>query len=250
MKRYLFHKFNKIVSILFLFIIWYAISLTTNPIILPSPLVVLSDFIQLLSESSFYSSTYNTLLSTWLGTFGAIFTGVFLGYLSAISRKVDNMINPLTLVIQSAPIISWILLSLIWFDNSIIPVIVVGFSAMPIVYITVRTELFKVFDEYKEFIKIYHLKGLKLFKNILLPAIFISLKSSIRIVTELALKISVMAEVISNATGGLGEGLNNFWINVETSKVIAITLGLIIITTINVKIVNRILIFFLGKYQW
>ncbi len=220
---------------------WEITTYFVDPILLPKPLDVIKETASLLSSKEVYSSLLNTLTKTYMGVAGSLIAGLFFAVLAVQSKFIDRIINPITLIFQSAPIISWILLSLIWFDNSIIPIIVIIFSAFPIIFINSRNSIHNIEKRTRNFVKIYNIDKIKRIKGIYLPSIYITLKSSVRVVMELSLKISVMAEVISNATGGIGENLNNSWINIDTVSLLSITLILIMFTYINVKIVDFIL---------
>ncbi len=221
---------NKLLPFIAFIVVWQLVSLLFSSLILPSPIEVAKSIGSIVVTGGFYSSISITLLRAVVGLVISLLLGILLGFLMHFSKAVDSIMHPIIIVLQSLPIISWLLLALIWFENSVIPVFIVAISTLPIIILNVYEGLKEISGEYLELVHFYKLSFSKCLKGLYLPTIMTFIVSAYKIIIGLCVKTSVMAEVISRVKQGIGNDLNTAWINIDTTEVLAYTVIIVLFT--------------------
>ena len=233
---------NKFIVATLLIVLWYVAASFYDPLIFPSPLEVARAGMNIGKSGEFAVSILATLLNTIIGICFALLSGIVLGLLSGFSKSIYTIFHPLVIIVQSTPVISWILLALIWFSNDIIPVVLVIFSSAPIVIVNISEGVRNVDKKLLEMAHIYRIKRSRILRDIYLPSILSQLLSSIKLILGLSFKVAVMAEVVGRVRGGIGEKLNWAWINIETADIMAWTIIIVIVTYLVEKLVMKIIV--------
>ena len=114
---------TKLISLLLILSTWQAASKFYDPIILPSVLDVAKSMLYIFKSGELYSSIFYSSIKLILGLFSAVFAGFLIGLGMAASKFMKNILHPMVVFLQSIPVISWILLALIWFVPDIIPIL-------------------------------------------------------------------------------------------------------------------------------
>ena len=108
-----------LVSITLILIIWKFASLIIDAdIILPPPEIVIKSLINIITKKNFSDRVLNTLFRGLAGFTISYISGIILGLCSGLSSRCKFLLQPITSIIRSTPVISIILLALIWFKNS------------------------------------------------------------------------------------------------------------------------------------
>jgi NitT/TauT family transport system permease protein len=228
-------------STLFIIAIWKIISLNYNPIILPAPEKAFYTIYEMILTQSFWISLGYSFFRIIIGYLLAIFIGTFLGIIMGLSKKADNLLRPVISMLQTVPNISWILLAIIWFGlNSKIIIFTIFISLMPIFVINSAEGIENTSAEYLEMAAVYRLKPLTIFSKIYLYSIKPYLRSAAVITSERAWKIGAMAELLSLDTG-IGAGL--YWArnNLQTERIFAWTIVLILMGFLSSKLLKFLL---------
>jgi NitT/TauT family transport system permease protein len=228
-------------STLFIIAIWKIISLNYNPIILPAPEKAFYTIYEMILTQSFWISLGYSFFRIIIGYLLAIFIGTFLGIIMGLSKKADNLLRPEISMLQTVPNISWILLAIIWFGlNSKIIIFTIFISLMPIFVINSAEGIENTSAEYLEMAAVYRLKPLTIFSKIYLYSIKPYLRSAAVITSERAWKIGAMAELLSLDTG-IGAGL--YWArnNLQTERIFAWTIVLILMGFLSSKLLKFLL---------
>ena len=106
-------------------VIWQVLSLVVNnDILLSGPVETFKALITLGSESSFYLSVGMTVAKILLGFIIGMALGVILAILSYRIGIIREFFSPFVSVIKSIPIVSFIIIALIWAGNSFVTIIV------------------------------------------------------------------------------------------------------------------------------
>lgn len=223
---------NKIIGIILLIILWHIISKNISSIILPSPKEVLLAIKNIVLDKMFFFNVKQTVIRAVVGFFMSLIISIPLGLLMGIKKVFYDSIHPLIIFIQSMPVISWVLLAIIWFDSEIIPVIVVMLATSPIMILNIAEGVKRVDNKLLSMAKIYKISKKNIFTKIYLPSIAGYLESSIKIVIGNTFKVVVMAEVLAHPNKGIGEKMNWARINIETAELIGWSILIVSITFI------------------
>ena len=120
-------------------VLWIAIwevvyLLIGSDVYFPSPLAVAQTFISLLLEKTTWVvigySTYRTLVALVISAV----LGVLFGVACGLSRTLYDITNPLMVVLKSTPVVSVIIIAIIWFRSTDVPIFAGILMCLPIIF--------------------------------------------------------------------------------------------------------------------
>ena len=213
-----------------------------NPIILPAPKSVLKSLGEIFFSEKLLKEVWITLFQAFLGVSLSFLIALPIGILFGIKRKIFSIIKPVILFLQSTPVISLILIMLIWFPVRIIPLLIIFISALPIIVFNTYEGIISTDNTLINMAKVYKVPSKKILQKIYIPLLKSYLISTLNIVIGNSVKIIVMAEVLIHSPKGIGFELNQARINIETEKLFAWTIVIILLTYFFDKILNFFLV--------
>jgi len=219
--------------------IWAGISTQVSPIILPSPLRVFYTTLFLLQNN--YSEILVTLSRLGFSLALTYIIGIPLSFGIVTSKNLKIFFRPGLLFMQSTPIISWILLALIWLDSRYIPIFIICISTIPILVLNIVSGMEGIDKKILEMAKIYNISKKNCFYKIQLPSLVRYLLPATEIILGSSFKVIVMAEVISRVSNGIGNGLNIGWLNIETDIILGWTVIIYILSFFISKLILTLL---------
>lgn len=215
-----------------LIIIWSAAALIVDDeIILPSFVDVFKKLISMFKTGALLPAILKTASRIMIGVLISIVFGNFLAYIS-YKFKLKEYLEPLFSILRTIPVISIVLIVLFFAEKNLLSIIVVILVTLPIVYENIHTALTNIDSGKLELAKVYDLKSVTVFRYIELPAIIKSTLMSLRIALGLSFKAGATSEVVSGATGGLGELMYVSKLSFDMPELIAITFVIIILSFI------------------
>jgi NitT/TauT family transport system permease protein len=209
---------------------WGFLSFFYDSLILPSPIEVFLALKSIVFSSDFLLIVSNTLLKLIIGLILALAVGITLGLSISLNNALKDIFYPVIVFLQAAPVISFILLALIWFSPSIIPVFILCINTFPNLTINVYEGINNIDNKLLEMSRFYRVDNKTLIKKLYIPSIISHILASTRIILSNAFKITVMAEVISKSNMGIGSKINWAWINIETDTILAWTLIIVFLS--------------------
>ncbi len=234
-------SFKKIFILLFWLVIWEIFALIVNKeIYLPSPISTFKTLILLLIDKSTYIiilfSTYRTILGLLLS---CIF-GIILGFACGLNEFLYDLINPIVIVIRSTPIISIIILAIIWLKSSNVPVFATFLMCFPVIFTNVSTGIKNTDKKVLEMCKVYNISKFNIIKSVyfhsVLPYIYSAIISSIGI----AWKASSAAEVLSVPKYSIGKYLFYAKTSLEPTSLFSWTIIIVTLSYIFEVIFKRV----------
>ena len=215
-----------------LIIIWSAAALIVDDeIILPSFVDVFKKLTSMFKTGALLPAILKTTSRIMIGVLISTITGIFLAYISS-KFNLKEYFEPLFSILRTIPVISIVLIVLFFAKKNLLSIIVVIFVTLPIVYENVHTALTNIDSGKLELAEVYDLKIGTVFRYIELPAIIKSTLMSLRIALGLSFKAGATSEVVSGATGGLGELMYVSKLSFDMPELIAITFVIIILSFI------------------
>ena len=134
-----------------------------------------------------------------------------------------------------------ILVVMFWFKSNTVPVFVALLMTLPVMTNSVYHGFVSVDPKLKELAKVYNFSGIKAFFHISLPSAYQSIKLGIKTIFGLTWKVVVAGEVLSLPKYSIGTMLQNGNIHLETERVMAVTLLLVVLCFVLQKIVEFLL---------
>jgi len=208
--------------------LWWLVSFfVEKTLILPTPLEVLVRLGELIFEAVFWKSILATLGRILLGfclgmTLGAVFA--FIMYRLEIANLV---FAPIIRIIQATPIVSFILIALIWLPTNALPVVISGMMVLPIAWSSIATGLQSINYNILEMASVFRIGRMRMLARVFLPALNPSITAAAISGIGLAWKSGITAEVLALPALAIGRGIYDAKIYLETPDLFAWTLVVI-----------------------
>jgi len=204
-----------------------ASSLWVEHYVLPSPFVVIGEYVRLLGGGLIWYHTWITAQEALLGFAAGVSFGFVGGYFLSRSEKAERLLMPYVLAAQTAPKMAFAPLLIIWFGYGIVPKVVL---AMLIVFfpIFVNTMLgvHSIKKDQWELMKTAHGSRLQVFLKLELPSILPELFAGLKTGISFAVVGAVVAEFVG-AKAGLGYEIIYHAGYLHTSTVFALLIQLV-----------------------
>lgn len=229
--------FGIILSLSFWLIVWLIVCKKTGiALLVPSPLSVAEKLKELLSQKEFYNTVFISFSRITKGYLLGVLSGTFLGILISFSAILRSIFKPFLTAVKTTPVVSFIILALIWIERDSVPVFITVLMVMPIVTAGILNGLGSADGELLEMANAYKFGFLKKLKYIYLPSAAPSFTTACETAIGLGWKAGIAAEVICMSSGTIGKALKNSQVYLETDELFAWTAVVIVISLILEKL--------------
>lgn len=242
MKQKIFQYKYRILAIILWLMIWQGVSMYLgNEILLASPMEVMDAFSELFQSKTFYLSALHTIEKISLGFSLAVVGGILFALLANLHEFFCEFISIFIRVIKSIPVVSFIMLTLLWMESKNLSVIISFLMVLPVVYLNVLNGIHKTDPLLLEVAKVYRISAIKRIRYIYIPAVMPYFVSSCSIGLGLCWKSGIAAEVIGLPVNSIGEQLYEAKLYLMTKELFAWTIVIIIISLLFEKIVMMLI---------
>jgi len=221
-------KFDWLLVLGLWLIVWSLISLRVSAFYLPSPLETGKALFALFLLKETYIIIVMSLFRVLAGLILAIFLGVTTGLLAGVSTGVYKFLQPILVAIKSTPVVSFIILAMIYMNKAYVPSFCGMLLCYPIIYYNVIEGYRTVDSELINMSKVYNVpmkrQLLRLYIPSMAPYIFAGILTSIGI----GWKGTIAAEVISVLQTSIGNEIYSGKIYLDTEAVFSWTIIIII----------------------
>lgn len=194
------------------------------PLILPTPRATLVQILALVSTTAFWHHLAATL-SRGLSGFGlSLGLGLLIGLWAGKNSAAHAFFRPLIILMRSTPVMSVIILALIWFQRNTVPVFATFLMAFPIVVQNVIAGVRGVDRSLLEMVTIYRVPARLRLSHLYLPSLLPFLAAGISSGLGITWKVLIAAEVLSYPRWGIGTQMDTARVYLQTDKVFAWTL--------------------------
>lgn len=222
--------------------VWQAASMIINQsLYMPSPAETYTALCGLLIKSSFWLSVLFTLFRVVLGLAISFVTGVAIAYLSSRWSVLQSILSPAVTAVKSTPVVSIIILALVWFDDSFAPVLSCVLLCFPIFYTNTLSGIKSVDKELLEMAAAFRVKHIRVLTGISIPSVMPNVYSALSICIGFSWKSVVAAEALSNPKYSMGYSLVTTKNYLDIPELFAWTITVIIISIIVEKVLKHIL---------
>ena len=236
------HRYIGLLSTLVLLLLWKVISININAkIILPPPEDVIIRLIKISQSRIFWQSILTTTIRTLYGFTLSFVLGFITGITCGSSKRVSAALSPLVSVIRSVPVMSIILIAMIWFRTDMVPVFVCFLMIFPIITANVSQGIIEVDKSLIEMASAFRLTKYNILFHITIPSTIPFVLSGVRAAVGVAWKSVIAAEVLSQPVKAIGTGIQFSQMNLETAEVIAWTVIAVILSKISEFAVEMII---------
>ena len=220
---------------------WWLVSLAVGlPVILPPPPAVLLSVLRELGSPAFLSAVAVTALRAVLTLVISVLVAIPLGMLAARQLLWERLLRPFMTTVRSVPFISVILLAMVWFTSGRVPLFVALLMVLPLVYESARSGVAGIDAHLFRLFNVHGITGAARVAHLLLPGARTALNGGLRSANGIAWKVTVAAEVISNPRSGIGVQMGEARLFLETERLLAWTLVLIVLSTLSERLISRL----------
>lgn len=210
-------------------------------LLLPSPVVVWETLLGLVVTSEFWEEVWVSFQRVSLGIVSGTLAGILLGVCTHFLVGVRYFLSPVMKVVQSTPVVSFILLVLLWVPRTYVPPVVSGLMVLPLIWSSVERGLGQRDLALYEFGKSYGFSFFQMGKLVYLPAVSPYFATALGNAVSLAWKSGVAAEVICLPPVAVGKQLQQSKIYLDTPKLFAWTVVVVVLSTLMEFFVKKIL---------
>ena len=176
-------------------------------ILLVSPGGALARLGELIPTADFWGTVWYSLARIAGGFLAASVVGVLGAAAAATSRVVDALVTPMLAAVRSTPVVSFIILVLMWASSGQLAFVISFLMVLPITYTNVLEGIRHRDRSLLEVATVFRVPLIRRLPAIDFPAVLPFFIASCKIGVGLAWKSGIAAEVIGLAEGSIGEQL-------------------------------------------
>lgn len=222
MRLFISNNKYKLLSTMFVIIIWYFISkIVSNEVIVPS---ITSTFLELKNifiDKNFFSIISSTMTRFILASIITIISSILLAVLSYYFIIIKHLLNPFITFMKSVPTMGIIVLALIWFKNSTAPIFIGFIVVFPILYEGVLNCFFNIDKNLVSMAKLYKVNFIRKIEYIYFPYLINNLLPILPSSLGLMLKVIIAGEVLGQPKYAIGSNVQLEKLYLNTSGVLA-----------------------------
>ena len=194
-------------------LVWQVGSMVMNAVypyghvLLASPLAALVRLGELAGTRAFWGAVAWSSFRILGGFLAACVLAVLFAACSARWRVVRELLAPLVAAVKAVPVVSFIILALVWLSARSLPPFIAALMVFPPVYLNVLSAISHTDRELLEMARVFRVPFSRQLTGIYLPAVLPAFRSSVSLALGLCWKAGVAAEVIGLPNGSMGERL-------------------------------------------
>jgi NitT/TauT family transport system permease protein len=225
------HKLISFFAVFILLAAWQVIAMSSGSSqILPSPLQTLESLKEIVISKTFLPSIGSTVIRGLAGFFIALALALLLGIPAGLSKPFFLFLNPVLVTVRSTPVISIILLAIIWLGSQKVPVFIAILTMFPIMCGNIIEGIKNVDKSLIEMARVHKVKNARILLHISLPSIIPFLTGGISNALGFGWRAIIIGEVLAQPSMGIGTRMQDAQIFLQVGDLIAWTLIAILIS--------------------
>lgn len=230
-----------LISIISLIIIWKIVSLIINSaIIFPSPESTIISLYNLVKTREFFLIILSSLERGLIGFILSFILGTAIGFAAGFNKIFNKLLEPILVIIRSTPVMSVILIALIWFKANNVPIFASFLMSFPIICTNVIEGIRNIDIRLIQMAKIYKIKKWRIIGEIYFPSLVPFLIAAVSTAFGIGWKVVIAAEVLSQPKYAIGTSLQLSKIYLNIDEVFAWTIVAVLLGYIFEKLVRLI----------
>ncbi|MGI6492290.1 MAG: ABC transporter permease [Peptococcaceae bacterium] len=227
----------QLAGLVLFFALWQVLSGLYSQVIIPSPREVAGSIIDQTISGELWEHGRQSIVRGLTGFGLALAIGTPLGLLIGLNPVASGLFRPAVVVLQVTPLISWLLLAMIWIGFSKVPVFIVFVTTLPLIVINVYQGVRNIDRQLLQMASVFRVNNSRIIREIYLPQVAPYLMAGIANALGTTWKAVAMAEFLSVQTG-IGASMSVARINLETADLFAWTISLIVLGLLTDRLLN------------
>jgi len=241
MRNTLLHRKKYITTALVIFF-WLAVwqicsDIIASRILFASPLQVCKALFELVRSGAFWRAILFSTQRIAAGFFLAMLSGILLAIVSASGNLFRILITPLIRLMKAVPVVSFVILALLWIKSSNLPILISFVMIFPIIYTNVLQGIDWADKKLLEMASVFRMSFWNKVRYIYIPSILPSFISACSVSLGFCWKSGIAAEVIGLPSGSIGEKLYEAKLYLMTGELFAWTAVIILVSVVFEKLV-------------
>lgn len=217
-------KARKIIVVLFWVLAWEVLSLIINQeIYLPSPFSTFIALVDLLKSKDTYITIAYSTYRTIFGFIISCLFGIISGYLCGTDQFFYDLFNPLIGIIRTVPVMSIIIIAIMWFKDTNVPIFVAFLMCFPIIWTNTVSGIKSTDQKLLQMCKIYNIKKTRIIKSVYFYSALPYIKAAMVSALGIGWKVTSAAEVLSLPKYSIGSHLYDSKVYLEIPSLFAWT---------------------------
>lgn len=218
------NKIYKISGLLFCLALWELFAqILRMPLIVPPLREIIAAFFVIISTKETYIFILSSLVRIFITLIFDSCIAFVLGIAAGLNKNIEDFLSAPENILKSSPTISFLLLSLIWFKSDMTPVFTASLIVLPILYRNITDGVKNIDKNLIEMSSDFNVPFRKRLKSLYLPCINPFLKNGYVLSIGFAVKVVIMAEVLSQPKYGIGSAFQTAKVQIETAAIFAWT---------------------------
>ena len=196
-----------------------------------------------LGEMALTAAFWQTVAASALRIFGgfavACVLAVLLAAVAARWSAVRDLLYPAVAAIKAVPVVSFIILALVWLDSEELSFFIAALMAFPPVYLNVLSGISATDGKLLEMARVFRVPLRRQLRGIYLPQVLPHFRSAVSLALGLCWKAGAAAEVIGLPAGTIGENLYNAKVYFQTPDLFAWTAVIVAVSLVFEKLFLR-----------
>ena len=209
-------------------------------LLLASPVQALGRLLALAATAEFWQAMAFSSLRVLGGFFLSCVLAVALAALAARLRWVRELLSPLVAVVKAVPVVSFIILALVWLDSDSLALFISALMVFPPIYLNVLAGIGAADRQLLEMARVFRVPFRRQLWGIWLPAVLPYFRSAVSLGLGLCWKSGAAAEVIGLPEGSIGEALYTAKVYFQTGDLFAWTAVIVAISVLFERLFLRL----------
>lgn len=219
--------------VLFWLVLWeIADRVIDNRIILVGPTHILMALADQVQQSDFWITCGASFLRIAVGFVLSFIGGFVLALVCYKHKIIRDFLEPIMIMLKTVPMISFVIMLLIWVGNQALTIYLSFLIVLPIIYTNTLQGLESVDVQLLEMAQVFHLAPWKKFMFIYRPAFMPFVLSASKLALGMSWKSGIMAEVIGTPKPSIGREMYAAKTYLQTSNLFAWTIVVVIMSVI------------------
>ena len=231
-----------VLTVLFWLMAWQAASMIVNqPLFMPSPAETFASLGGLVLTELFWLSIAFTFFRVAAGVAVSFVLGILLAYAAHHAAFVEQLLRPVVAAAKATPVMSIIMLALVWFTSSFVPIFACILLCFPIFYTNTLSGLRSVDPQLFEMADVFRVRRRRVLTGIIIPSVIPYVYAALALCLGFSWKAVVAAEVLSSPRYAVGYRLYETKLYLQTPDLFAWTLAIVVISLIVEKGLKHLL---------
>ncbi len=228
-------------SVLLIPVAWQLLSWQmAQPQLIPSFPDLMQALLRVVSSPGFLVSIGTTLLRACVGLLLSLAAASITAFLLNRSETIRLLFMPWLSLLRSVPVISFILLALIFLNPEMIPLLIAFLTMYPLLTENLLKGLMNRRDFWKMLARQFHLNAWNRLFQINYPQLKPYLFSGLASAVGFGWRAIIMGEVLSQCVDGIGKRMKEAQVFIDVPELIAWTLVAIVLSWLTDKLISRL----------